>query len=197
MPAWNRRGLPKNIARCYEGDPRCDLDPDLTNYSCTFEVSLCINNTDARFPQCAALDLAAFEVRSPNPATASRPEDQANAATLENQAGAGGFGVQILRRRTPLPTPGATPNASANACSSPFQLVVPLRQTTSGGYFSGRKRFRVRAWTSTGILDSDSLRLVCKPSTCGDGVVQRHEECDDGNRTNGDGCDQACRTEEP
>lgn len=196
VPALNRRGIPRNVAKCYEGDPRCDADPDLTNHSCTFSLALCINVTDTRFPQCTPLDIAAFEVRSPNPLTASNPEDPANIAALENQAGVGGFGMQIVRRRTPLPTPGATPNASPNACSSTFQLVVPLRQRASGALPPGRKRFRVRAWTSRGVVDSDTLRLVCKPSTCGDGVVQRHEQCDDGNRTNGDGCDQACRQEE-
>lgn len=197
VPSLNRRGLPKNVLYCYEGDPRCDADPDLSNHSCSFQVALCINNSDARFVQCAPANIAAFEVRSPDPARALPPEDRANVATLEDQAGAGGFGVQILRRRTPLPTPGATPNASTNTCGTTFQLTVPLKQTALGTLSRGRKRFRVGAWTSAGILDSDSLRLVCRPSTCGDGAVQRHEECDDGNRTNGDGCDQACRTEEP
>jgi proprotein convertase subtilisin/kexin type 5 len=30
---------------------------------------------------------------------------------------------------------------------------------------------------------------------CGDGKVGCSEQCDDGNNVNGDGCDQACRTE--
>ncbi len=31
--------------------------------------------------------------------------------------------------------------------------------------------------------------------TCGDGVLQSNEGCDDGNRTNGDGCSSACQPE--
>ncbi|GIW44427.1 MAG: hypothetical protein KatS3mg077_1709 [Candidatus Binatia bacterium] len=196
VPALNRRGIPRNAVKCYEGDPRCDADPDLGNGSCTFSVSLCINCSDARLGQCIPSDIAAFEVRSPNPLSSLDAVDRANVQALEEQAGASGFGVRIVRRRTPLPTPAA-PNASPNSCGGLAQLVVPLRAKPSGGLASGRKRFRIRAWTSGGIMDSDTLRLVCRPSTCGDGRRQRHEQCDDGNRTNGDGCDQACRLEEP
>jgi len=34
-------------------------------------------------------------------------------------------------------------------------------------------------------------------TTCGDGVVDLLEQCDDGNRSPGDGCDEFCGTEEP
>ena len=33
----------------------------------------------------------------------------------------------------------------------------------------------------------------CVPGSCGDGVVESPEECDDGNSTNGDGCDNDCK----
>ena len=32
---------------------------------------------------------------------------------------------------------------------------------------------------------------------CGNGVVEAGEQCDDGNRSNGDGCDAECQTETP
>ena len=32
-------------------------------------------------------------------------------------------------------------------------------------------------------------------AVCGDGVVESTEACDDGNLTDGDGCDEACRRE--
>ena len=65
-PARDIRGIPKNKLTCYEGDPRCDFDPDVTNASCTFHVGLCINNTDPRLPTCQATELAGIQVLSPN-----------------------------------------------------------------------------------------------------------------------------------
>ncbi len=47
-------------------------------------------------------------------------------------------------------------------------------------------------------LLSYSLRgpIACPyPPSCPDGVVDRGEECDDGNATNGDGCNSVCRAE--
>jgi cysteine-rich repeat protein len=43
----------------------------------------------------------------------------------------------------------------------------------------------------------DACRLDCQPSRCGDLVVdlQRGEQCDDGNQTPGDGCDDQCLME--
>lgn len=35
----------------------------------------------------------------------------------------------------------------------------------------------------------------CRPHFCGDGVRDSGEECDDGNKTNGDGCNSACTLE--
>ena len=31
--------------------------------------------------------------------------------------------------------------------------------------------------------------------TCGNNIVESGEECDDGNTTSGDGCDESCNTE--
>ena len=36
----------------------------------------------------------------------------------------------------------------------------------------------------------------CYTPTCSDGILHPPEQCDDGNRTNGDGCDRRCRLEE-
>jgi cysteine-rich repeat protein len=40
-----------------------------------------------------------------------------------------------------------------------------------------------------------TLRMLAYLCRCGDGTVGCDEECDDGNRVGGDGCDQACRSE--
>jgi cysteine-rich repeat protein len=36
---------------------------------------------------------------------------------------------------------------------------------------------------------------TCKFVVCGDGILDEAEECDDGNKVNGDGCDQYCNLE--
>jgi hypothetical protein len=40
--------------------------------------------------------------------------------------------------------------------------------------------------------DEDGLGDLCDPQTCGNGVLEPEELCDDGNRTDGDGCSATC-----
>lgn len=50
-----------------------------------------------------------------------------------------------------------------------------------------------------GSENSDTLpnrcRTTCQSPRCGDGVQDSNEECDDGNRTDGDGCSFSCQVE--
>jgi cysteine-rich repeat protein len=194
-PTLKPNGIPKNLATCYEGDPACDADPDLTNRSCTFNVGLCINNHDPRLKTCVPSNILSFEVISPKP-TSTDLSDMANLATLEGQAGAGGFGVTVVRKKTPVA--GGSLNTNPNQCSDPLGIVVPLKQRLSGKVIPGRRTLHVRGVTLLGARDTDTLRLKCLPSTCGDGIVQTdHEECDDGNRIDGDGCNRGCHIEHP
>ena len=43
--------------------------------------------------------------------------------------------------------------------------------------------------------DGDGTGDACDLETCGNGIVELTEECDDGNTTSGDGCSAACRIE--
>jgi len=43
--------------------------------------------------------------------------------------------------------------------------------------------------------DSDCANAAVCTDVCGDGVVGASEQCDDGNTTNGDGCDARCMLE--
>jgi cysteine-rich repeat protein len=45
---------------------------------------------------------------------------------------------------------------------------------------------------STGDVNSWSLRIVTGEATCGNGVIDGIEQCDDGNPVDGDGCDSNC-----
>ncbi|MDD5041692.1 MAG: DUF4215 domain-containing protein [Candidatus Peribacteraceae bacterium] len=42
---------------------------------------------------------------------------------------------------------------------------------------------------------ADSCRTACQSPRCGDGVKDSNEQCDDGNRADGDGCSFYCETE--
>jgi|GEM_PF-1090564 len=194
VPKRGRNGLPTTKIVCYEGDPRCDADPDLGNQQCSIRVRLCINNSDPRLPQCVATDVDTAEVKSPDPRRLRDSADASNLNALEFHLGMGGLGLTVWRPSAPVFF-GAV-NTQPNACSPLFTLDVPLRQGSGGKLFSRTKTFRIKVTTSTGRVDRDVLKVQCRPSTCGDGKIQAdHETCDDGNRLNGDGCDQACQVE--
>ena len=196
VPPRARSGFPKTKLICYEGDRRCDADPDLANKQCTVVTRLCINNADARLPQCVASDVESVQVLSPNPLRLRDAADTANLNTLEFNLGLGGLGLNVWRPNAPIFI-GAV-NSQPNACTGLLTLDVPLKVSSSGTVRKQTKKFRIKVTTSTGRIDRDVLSVQCRPSTCGDGVVQAdHESCDDGNRTNGDGCDQGCQIEIP
>jgi cysteine-rich repeat protein len=191
-PELDNGGLPRRRIVCHEADPQCDSDPDISNHSCSLPVRLCINAVDARLPRCTPSDVAALAVYKPYPDRLRDAADVANLAALE--AGVHqDLGITVLRGQTPFLA--GTPNALTDFCSDPIDLIVPLRVRSSGKEARGRKTVRLKVATSAGDRDTDSLRFECRPSTCGNGSVEPHEDCDDGNRANGDGCGQGCRIE--
>ncbi len=191
MPTLTRGGVPKNRSICYEGDRLCDVDADLGNHRCAFSPKLCLNNADPRQTGCVPSDVATFEVKAPK-STSADTNDVANLGALEGLAGPGGFGLTVQRKKTPIAA--GTANATPNACASPVALVAPLHVSTGGALKKHTTSIKIAGTTSSGTTDTDTLKLECRPSTCGDGIVDMdHEECDDGNRSNGDGCDQGCR----
>ncbi len=199
MPVLAGNGFPKNKYICYEGDKRCDTDPVLDNNSCTVTARLCVNNTDPRLPLCSITGVQAFEVKSPK-STSLLPQDATNLATLEGIAGVGtnSLGLSILRKKTPLPTPGSSANVTQNNCTDPISIVVPLKVKSSGKIVPGKSTIRVQAITTGGLVDTDTVKFECRPSTCGNGIVEQdHEGCENHppNRNNGDGCDQGCQVE--
>lgn len=193
VPLPGRTGIPKNKLICYEGDPACDSDPNLTNKSCSFRTQLCINNADPRLPKCTPADVKTFEVKLPNPARLTDTADTANLLAIESEMGMGGMGITIARKDTQIFI--GTANGGLDICSGEMPIQVPLRQTLAGKLFKKTKTLRVRGTTSFGKIDNDVLKLECRPSTCGDGIQQAHETCDDGNRVDGDGCSRGCHDE--
>jgi cysteine-rich repeat protein len=193
LPAVPTPALPSRTFVCYEGDPYCDTDPDIQDGRCAIPVALCINNHDPRL-LCTPTGVAAVAVRRPIPGRPTDTADAANVSALES-AVHDGLGVTVLRHGEAY-LPG-TSNSLPDFCADPVAISVPLKLRRSGAYSRGRRILRVQSLTPDDRRDTDVLRLECRPSTCGNGIVEAHEDCDDANRLNGDGCDQGCRIERP
>ena len=188
VPPLDHAGIPKNRLECYEGDPACDSDPDLTNKQCTFNVQLCINNHDPNIA-CAPTDIATVELLSPDRnGLRNTPEDTSNAdALLTSIAGTASNGqVQGFCRNNnqmscatnaECNSPGKTngrcsvfvrfsPAATASdRCGMSADIVVPLRALHGGGFATFSKRFRLRATNSARGADVNYLTLRCLPSS--------------------------------
>lgn len=191
----DRSGMPRRKVVCFEGDPRCDRDSDLSNMRCAFELRLCINNQDPRLPLCFAGSLTAVDLRhAPDPLVPD--PDRSNLLALEAMCGSrpGGLGLTVFRRGV-LVTNGS-PNADRNRCSDPLGITVPLRVSSESRLSPATRRLHVSVLSSSSQVDTDRLVSQCRPSTCGNGVVEPdHESCDDGNRLDGDGCHRGCHWE--
>ena len=128
--------LPASVVHCRDGDRSCDMDR--LAGQCTFRVLVCIDNTDPRFPSCAAPETDSVEVVS---ADARRGADRVSATNSAALSGA-------LDALTGVP----------DECTAPVALVVPTRGKRAGG-----RVFALRAHTQAGTVQS-KLRLVCDPA---------------------------------
>jgi len=90
----------------------------------------------------------------------------------------------------------AADDGGVNYCS----LIDPALHTGAAGLAGGTYFVRVMDWSNFGEGPGDQAapyRVVITIilHTCGDGVLEVGEECDDGNTATGDGCDAACQVE--
>jgi cysteine-rich repeat protein len=191
-----RGGIQRNRLYCYDGDGRCDFDGQKDNNSCIFHAALCINNTDLRLERCSPSDNHVFEIQRPRFDRLKDQADADNLAAIESGAGLPPLGLNVLRKDELAFVGG--PNLDQNVCTEPLEFIVPLKQTISGRVRRANRTLRFSVTRLDGRRDADSLRLECRPSSCGNGEIENdHEQCDDGNRDNGDGCNQACQIEIP
>lgn len=196
VPASNARGKVKSSLTCVEGDPACDVDPDGQNQSCTFRFSACINNEDPRLPQCVPSAVASVEVLKPSLTASSDAVDQSNAAAIEASFGPSGLGVTVLRAG--VVHAAGVANGTPNACSESIDVQVPLKSAqviSARPVRSGKRSFKVRVVDDEGDEDVDTIHLTCVPNRCGNLSLEAYENCDDGNRIDGDGCSSVCRIE--
>lgn len=87
-----------------------------------------------------------------------------------------------------------TPSTNESVCKAAtaegqdVELVFPLA--------AGQTIFVVVDALASGT-GNYTLSIDVTDSSCGDGVAQLPEQCDDGNTVNGDGCNDACQFEDP
>jgi hypothetical protein len=136
---------------CTEGDPRCDVDADTTNGECHVRLGMCTNVVDPRVRDCAPAPLASVTVEEP-------ATDASTGSNLANRNGLLGtlrpLGLGIAGFANPTP----------NLCLPSTDVTVALRRLRSGRVRPGRTRIRVRAVTTGGLEDADTIVLRCRPS---------------------------------
>jgi hypothetical protein len=150
------RGNTSYKQSCTDGDATCDFD-DVPN-QCTFQVAVCFNVVDSRFPDCTSDRTDEFEVLRPTANDAlnpNKPGDDVNRANLLAVAGPAG--------------PLVVPNGTDNDCV-PTKLVVPMKISGSGPR-STSKKIKVRSTVKQTLFgkdprkikDSDVLKMTCNP----------------------------------
>jgi len=141
---------------CKDGDPTCDFD-SVPN-QCTFQLAVCLNSVDSRFPECVVDKTNSLAVVKPSAKDAlnpKKPGDDLNRAALLAVSDADG----------PLVLPDATDNDCA-----PVSLVVPMKIGASGPKSTAKtiKLKSVMQQTFPGKSakigkDTDTLKLTCNP----------------------------------
>ena len=180
---------PPSTITCRDGDS-CDLDGDATNHSCTFGLAVCLNNHDPGLVKCVPSDVATVELLKPRTDSVhNTPDDTANATALLNTvAGIDGSGAILgicinqpvsafCTTNTDCDSPGKhdgrcyqfvrfTPAmGTADRCSLPAHVIVPLTLTKSGTFKSVSTPIRLRTSTSDHTTNTDSVHLRCIPAS--------------------------------
>ncbi len=152
----NRAGTRlKQMVRCADGDPRCDLD-HARDGRCTFGVAVCFGNTDPRFPRCSPDRVFGIEIVRPQMSRGATADDAANLGGLEEALGV--LGLEIRRRGAVVQSYAAA--AGTNQCSPLVRLVT--RAPAAAGGKSVRQKFMFRSTSMFGRSDRDRFTTVCE-----------------------------------
>jgi len=163
QPALDRYGLPKVEQTCVDGDASCDFKPSEPGV-CSFQVAVCLNESDPHLPACVPSGISSVTVRLPRPTT-SRNAVLQTALTQDLGALQGAL-VHLLDptnqeagyvNAPPLTLP------QENFCSAPFIVDVPVNVSSSR---SNRRTVTLLTRSINGATTPrvalSRLKLTCK-----------------------------------
>ena len=159
-PPRDPNGVPSRSIRCRDGEA-CDAD-GAADGTCTFAVSLCINNADPRLAGCVPSDVQRIEITAPRK-TSRKLLERTVHAQLAAALGAGG--------ELGLTPRSSLANISPDHCTAPMDVAVPLNVSGSGALRPTRLRVGVKARSSDRRADSDVIALQCLPGLPGTQVA--------------------------
>jgi len=144
----------RSVLQCRDGDPTCDRDGVL-NGTCSFGVSLCLGNTDPRFPRCRPDAIGSVEVVRPRANRARGFLDRQIAQRLERTAGS--LGLEV--RREDRVVTRSVDVVGSDFCTAPVELTVSAPARRQGAI---RRKVILRAQAEDGRRDRDKVTLVCR-----------------------------------
>ena len=187
---------------CTDGDP-CDTDGQCGNNSCTFQGSVCINQTDANVASCAApagltrvkvgpkkLNIGLPQLLQ-GPLCASPVSVAVKIPTKKNGKPKKGFASVKLTSNAKAAAgtkPGAASDSLELRCVARTTSCPPTEPECHNGRVDGGELCDTN-------VDTDECVNCQGPTTCGDGFTGANEACDDGNTQAGDGCSPTCTIE--
>ncbi len=91
-----------------------------------------------------------------------------------------------------VPSPGS-PSDSQVDCAAAVEPLTPLSRTIPG--FAEQRIYAFVDSNSSSNSGLFTLTATLTPASCGNGIVDGGEQCDDGNQADDDGCSSSCQVE--
>ncbi|MBI4518976.1 MAG: hypothetical protein HY699_24560 [Deltaproteobacteria bacterium] len=156
-PATDRRGRPNSTHTCRNNDPSCDFDLSPVGTAaadvCEFHVIACFNNVDPNLANCAPLGVGdPIRLLGANITGANRASFLTALQDLRDpQSGDTGLTLPVTETQH-------------NLCTAPFPIRLQLRRSSVSLSVSRARLVTLsRAERTRGVIDVDSVTLVCTP----------------------------------
>ena len=183
MPAaLNAKGLPGQKLECKNDDPSCDHS--LGDNICAFQLSMCFNVQESRFPCLSPNNVAKAQINRPS-ARSQKKIDKTNRDAIVSgllSVGAVSQGTCVGPNQgqacslsqdcdsvsgsgdgfCPVKTFTFSPSLTTSTCSQPMLFRIALKKNGTR-LVKTRQRFRIRFFPAAGHHDGDLIDLVCIP----------------------------------